>query len=620
MRARFAPSALRTRIVVAAVALALIVGLVFAALVLAIRAQRQAGAAAERSERVAATANRLERLLLDLETGQRAFVITGQDPFLEPWRSALREYPPTIRSLRASIADPVQRRRVDQIDAGLGAYVRDWSRPVVAAARRDLAEARQLVGTGEGKRRVDVLRRRFDEFSVRQSALGDARRARAEDSARRATGIAVGGLGLSVLLVLLYALSLVRSTVLPVEHVAAAARALRGGDRRARVQERQGKDEVSELTRDFNAMAAALQENAEALARRGAELEAVLDSTGDAITMTDLDGAIVFSNEQMERLWQELGIGTGGSVWERLAALAHKAEAFEVHAEAFALLAEDPEFVYEAPFDVPGIGRSFAGFTGPVRGPYGFVIGRIFSLRETTAERAAERAKEQFLATVSHELRTPLTSVLGFLQLVREDEAGGLPAEHRRFLDIVDRNARHLQALVDDLLLVGRAGEGQLQLEVEEVDLAALAAGCVEGAELAAAERGVRLDLDAGSPVVLDADRRRLGQLLDNLIANAIKFSPERGTVHVAVAFEGGNAVLEVADEGAGIPEDEQQHVFERFFRASGASGARVPGTGIGLAIVKAIVDAHGGGITVRSAPGQGASFRVELPGVESLI
>jgi signal transduction histidine kinase/CHASE3 domain sensor protein len=609
---------LRGRILAASIVLAVVIGGAFLALILSVHDTRETARVAERSERVAASANLLERLLLDLETGQRAYVITGRRAFLEPWDRALRAYPQAAAELRALVVDPAQRRRVDRIEAGIDAYVRDWSQRVVDTVAVSREQARELVGTGEGKRRVDALRAEFDRFLQRQRGLSRERSERADRSERRALVLGAAGLGGSVLLVVLFALYLVRSAVQPVEEVAGAARRLREGDRAARVVERAGADEAAALTRDFNAMADALAASLEEAGRRRAELEAVLDSAVEGIAMTDLEGRIVFANERMDAIWRELGMSGEGTIWERLERLAELTGEAVSYGPQFDLLAADPEAVLEDDFDVPSLLRSFHGYTAPVRGPYGFVLGRLFSLRETTRERAAEQAKEQFLATVSHELRTPLTSILGFTELVRDGAAGTVSTEGRRFLDVVDRNARHLHALVDDLLLVGRAGEGQLELETADVDLAGLVREAVEAAETEAAEKRVRLGLDVPGELVLDGDARRLTQLLHNLIGNAIKFTPTGGEVAVRLGASDGTARLEVTDTGPGIPAADQERLFERFYRAASASGARIPGTGIGLAIVKAIVDAHGGAIRVRSVPGEGTVFTVDLPGAES--
>ena len=426
--------------------------------------------------------------------------------------------------------------------------------------------------------------------------------------------LGLGGLVISVLLVFLFAGYLVRSTILPVEDVAGAARRLREGDQAARAVERTGADEAATLTRDFNVVAAALEASLDESGRLGSELEAVLDAAVDGIAMIDLGGQLVFTNDRMDAYWRELALPPGGTIWERLAALVELTPDADSYLPALALLAVDPEAIVEDDFDVPTLRRSFHGYTAAVRGPDSAVIGRIFLLRETTTERAAEEAKEQLLATVSQELGTPLTSILGFTELVREGAAGEVTSEQRRFLDVIDWNAQHLQALVDDLLLVGRAGEGRLELDTADVDLADLARAAVEMATREATEKRVALELDAPHSVVLDGDQRRLTQLLHHLVGNAIKFTPGGGRVAVRVTAADGTARLEVADSGSGIPPEEHEHLFKRFYRGAGASEARIPGTGLGLAIVKAIVDAHGGTVAVRSAPGEVTSFTVDLP------
>ena len=233
--------------------------------------------------------------------------------------------------------------------------------------------------------------------------------------------------------------------------------------------------------------------------------------------------------------------------------------------------------------------------------------------------RELDRLKDEFLSLVSHELRTPLTSIRGYLDLVLEEEAGELNPEQRRFLEAVERNSGRLLRLVGDLLFVAQADAGRLSLEQAKVDLAALAAECVEAATPAAAEKSIDLILTAQAVPALVGDRGRLAQVLDNLVSNALKFTPEGGTVVVATKADGNRVSVEVSDTGIGIGADDQPRLFERFFRSSAAEEQAIPGTGLGLAIVQAIVEAHKGQIRIESTEGIGTTFTIDLPlGVEA--
>jgi PAS domain S-box-containing protein len=228
--------------------------------------------------------------------------------------------------------------------------------------------------------------------------------------------------------------------------------------------------------------------------------------------------------------------------------------------------------------------------------------------------RELDRLKDTFVASVSHELRTPLTSISGFLQLMQDGLAGETTEEQRRCLSIAGRNADRLHRLIGDLLFVAQMDAGQLVLEPTQVDLRALAAECLESVRPRAMQAGVEVVLEGDAVAGLQGDPSRLTQLLDNLVSNAIKFSSEGGQVAVRTTSDNGNVVLEVADHGIGIPAEQQQHLFQRFFRGSNAAERAIQGTGIGLSIVKAIVDAHGGSIAVESREGEGTTFRVAFP------
>ena len=226
----------------------------------------------------------------------------------------------------------------------------------------------------------------------------------------------------------------------------------------------------------------------------------------------------------------------------------------------------------------------------------------------------ADRLKDEFVALISHDLRTPLTSIMGYVELALDDTGEPkLDDERRGFLEVVSRSSYRLMRLVDDLLFVARLQAGRLDLTPSLLDLAALARQAAEEAKRQASAKGVELVFEGDESVEIDADKGRMFQLLDNLVSNAIKFTPEGGRVEVCVALNG-SAVLEVRDTGVGLTREEATRVFERFFRTENAVQDQVPGTGLGLFIAQAIAEAHGGRISARPREGGGAVFRVELP------
>ncbi|MDP9261929.1 MAG: PAS domain-containing sensor histidine kinase [Actinomycetota bacterium] len=231
--------------------------------------------------------------------------------------------------------------------------------------------------------------------------------------------------------------------------------------------------------------------------------------------------------------------------------------------------------------------------------------------------RKLDRMKDEFIALVSHELRTPLTSICGYLELLLQDDVmAELPAAQMNWLEVIDRNAERLLRLVEDLLLTAQASAGNLALEQGELDIASIIEQAVQASGPVAAARSITLTCSTESLPPASGDRLRIGQVIDNLISNALKFTPAGGTVDVRAYPHGSAARIEVADSGMGISEDEQTQLFERFFRTARAQEEAIPGVGLGLSISKAIVEGHNGRISVRSVEGVGTTFFVDLPAI----
>jgi signal transduction histidine kinase len=228
--------------------------------------------------------------------------------------------------------------------------------------------------------------------------------------------------------------------------------------------------------------------------------------------------------------------------------------------------------------------------------------------------RELDRLKDEFIGLVSHELRTPLTSIIGYVELLRDEDFTTPAGDYRHFADVIDRNARRLLRLVGDLLFLSGIQSGKMQMDFSDNDLGQIAQAALEEARPEAGNKRIDLTLRAAALPPVSCDPIRIGQLLDNLVSNALKFTPPAGRIEIRLGRAGGCAVLEVADTGAGIPAADRERIFERFFRSDAANRQAVQGTGLGLTICKAIVDAHDGTISVDSEEGRGTTFRIMIP------
>jgi signal transduction histidine kinase len=245
------------------------------------------------------------------------------------------------------------------------------------------------------------------------------------------------------------------------------------------------------------------------------------------------------------------------------------------------------------------------------------VLARLLEGQQTVVRQLEEldRGKSEMMSTVNHELRTPLTSIRGYVELLMEGEGGAITDEGLKMLRVVDHNADRLENLVNDMLTMSGLDAQNVALSSRPVDLVALLGTVEHSLRPFAKSRDVEILIEADNvTAVVSGDRKQLERAFTNLTHNAIKFTPEGGSVGIELELEGSAVVTRIIDTGIGIPERDVPLLFGRFFRASNAQAEAVPGTGLGLAIVRGIVVAHGGAISVASTEGIGTTVRVELP------
>jgi two-component system phosphate regulon sensor histidine kinase PhoR len=270
--------------------------------------------------------------------------------------------------------------------------------------------------------------------------------------------------------------------------------------------------------------------------------------------------------------------------------------------------------VRESLLHLPGQGRSFELRVSPLSGSSpDEPAGALILFFDVTRLEALERVRREFVADVSHELRTPLTSIKAFVENLLDERLVDAD-ESLRFLEIVRKHADRMGALIDDLTDLSLIETGAVALDLAPLDAWEVARDVVAQLAFRARAAGVEVHLDLPAPFPLIADRRRLEQVLVNLVDNAIKFNSRGGRVRLSGGVPEGRPLITVEDTGSGIPQDAQEQVFHRFFRADKARSRELGGTGLGLAIVKHLMRLHGGQVSVASELGRGATFMLEFP------
>jgi len=355
-----------------------------------------------------------------------------------------------------------------------------------------------------------------------------------------------------------------------------------------------------------------------------------LEAAPDAVVVVDEGGRIMVLNEQVEELFGYDRSELLGESVERLVP-----EGFNgMHADFRATYAENPR--RRATGVASGLsGKRKDGQEFPVEVSLSPLVTEegllvVADVRDITdrleaaaAMQAAEerqqlqhetdRIKDEFLAMVSHELRTPLASILGYTELILDHE--GLDDGLERFVAVIMRNARRELRLVDDLLMLSSIDKDGMSIQAREVDLGALVREAVDSVRPQADAVGLSLEIDLPEEtVVVACDPDRIGQALDSLLSNALKFTPRGGDVGVRLRATAATAHIEVSDSGSGIGEPEPHRIFERLHRSPTAVAREVPGAGLGLSIAAAIVEAHHGSIAVLRSDETGSTFELQIP------
>jgi PAS domain S-box-containing protein len=348
-------------------------------------------------------------------------------------------------------------------------------------------------------------------------------------------------------------------------------------------------------------------------------LAAIVNSSEDAIVSKDLRGRITSWNPAAERMFGYTADEAVGQSILLIIPEERRAEEDHVLSRIAQGLSVEHFQTVRRRKDGQLIDVSLA--VSPIRDSTGRVVGASKIARDITEQRRlvreleeTSRLKDEFLATLSHELRTPLNAIMGYARML----SSGRIDEGRkgRALQLIDRNAQMLARLVSDVLDVSRIVAGKTRLQITRADLVAVLNGAVDVVRPAMDAKRLRFEWKPAVPTLaIMADADRLQQVFWNLLANAVKFTPEGGTVSVEVAAKGGDAVVAVRDTGMGIDPAFLPHLFERFRQADAGVGREFAGLGLGLAIVRHFVELHGGRVHAASAgKGHGATFTVALP------
>ncbi len=344
-------------------------------------------------------------------------------------------------------------------------------------------------------------------------------------------------------------------------------------------------------------------------ARKHERFDAILSSTRDGIVVADESGMVTSINRaacEMLSVTCDEALSAGTSI----AALLASAGELPAGMTGAGMAESEHEIEIREPER-----RILYVRHDPMLGSRGEFLGTVATLRDVTEERDIMQMKNEFVSTVSHELRTPLTSIKGYIDLILDGDAGEVDDMQREFLGIVKENTDRLVQLINDMLDISRIESGRIHLHIQPLDIAESIRGATDTFRAVLPQKNHKFVLDVPEDVPLVAgDRDRVGQVLINMLSNAIKYSPQGGTVTVSARGEDHEVLVRISDQGIGIGEENLPKMFQQFYRVDSALTREIGGTGLGLSICKSIIELLGGRIWVESTLGEGSSFCFTLP------
>ena len=381
----------------------------------------------------------------------------------------------------------------------------------------------------------------------------------------------------------------------PIRDVTDAALAVARGDLSREGPER-GPAEILELSSALSRMKTSLLESVARVEKERRLADAVFETLPDGVVVIDAQYRVIDANRGFRAL-----TATPDPAGRPLVEILRERALFAPFEEAIAR---------RVPTDASVRRDNEVTWQLAVRPlPPGSRAAAVGILRDVTAFERNEAMRRRFVADVSHELRTPVSSIAAAAETLAETDPAD--PEAPQLVELVRRQAQRMRELIDDLTDLSLIESGEVALSPEKVELGALAAETAEELRGAASSRNVSIRVEGADRITVEGDRRRLGQILRNLLDNAVKFSPAGGTVRIRIDRSDGKPSLSVEDEGPGIPSAEQDRIFQRFYQVDRSRSKVRPGTGLGLAIVKHLAQLHGAEVQVTSQPGRGSVFRV---------